>query len=117
MTDEPEIAPPGWLSTTIQTYLRVYHRHEVRVDAPVPDRPVLFVCNHGFGGVIDLNVGAFVAALAATVAALIFGSLVPTRVFSPVLRRAAELVEYAAIAAVIPLACWVCGLYAAMRGL
>lgn len=62
MTDEPEIAPPGWLSTTIQTYLRVYHRHEVRVDAPVPDRPVLFVCNHGFGGVIDLNVGAFVAA-------------------------------------------------------
>ena len=62
MTDEPEIAPPGWLSATIQTYLRVYHRHEVRIDAPVPDRPVLFVCNHGFGGVIDLNVGAFVAA-------------------------------------------------------
>ena len=63
------------------------------------------------------QIGAFVAALAVTVAALIFGSLVPTRVFSPVLRRAAELVEYAAIAAVIPLACWVCGLYAAMRGL
>ncbi|WP_348731744.1 lysophospholipid acyltransferase family protein [uncultured Mycolicibacterium sp.] len=62
MTDEPAIAPPGWLSATIQTYLRVYHRHEVRIDAPVPDRPVLFVCNHGFGGVIDLNVGAFVAA-------------------------------------------------------
>ena len=62
MTEEPAIAPPGWLSATIQTYLRVYHRHEIRIDAPVPDRPVLFVCNHGFGGVIDLNVAAFVAA-------------------------------------------------------
>lgn len=62
MTEVPEVAPPGWMSATIQTYLRVYHRHEVRIDAPVPERPVLFVCNHGFGGVIDLNVGAFVAA-------------------------------------------------------
>ena len=62
VTDEPAIPPPGWVSAAIQTYLRVYHRHEVRIDAAVPDRPVLFVCNHGFGGVIDLNVGAFVAA-------------------------------------------------------
>ncbi|UMB69563.1 1-acyl-sn-glycerol-3-phosphate acyltransferase [Mycobacterium paraterrae] len=65
MTEEPAIPQPGWLSAAIQTYLRVYHRHEVRIDAPVPDRPVLFVCNHGFGGVIDLNVAAFVAARAA----------------------------------------------------
>jgi 1-acyl-sn-glycerol-3-phosphate acyltransferase len=50
------------LSAAIQTYLRMYHRHEIRIDAPVPDRPVLFVCNHGFGGVIDLNVAAFIAA-------------------------------------------------------
>lgn len=62
MTEQPDIAPPGWVSAAIQTYLRVYHRHEVRIDALVPDRPVLFVCNHGFGGVVDLNVGAFVAA-------------------------------------------------------
>ncbi len=62
MTEQPDIAPPGWLSGAIQTYLRTYHRHEIHIDAPVPDRPVLFVCNHGFGGVIDLNVAAFVAA-------------------------------------------------------
>ena len=62
MTDEPAIPPPGRLTAAIQTYLRVYHRHEVRIDSAVPDRPVLFVCNHGFGGVIDLNVAAFVAA-------------------------------------------------------
>ena len=56
MTEQPDIAPPGWVSAALQTYLRVYHRHEVRIDSAVPDRPVLFVCNHGFGGVIDLNV-------------------------------------------------------------
>ena len=62
MTEAPELEPPGWLSRAIQTYLRTYHRHEIYVDAPVPDKPVLFICNHGFGGVIDLNVAAFVAA-------------------------------------------------------
>lgn len=59
----------------------------------------------------------FVAALTVAVVALVFGSFVPGREYSPVLRRAAELVEYAAIAAVIPMACWVCGLYSAMRAL
>lgn len=62
MTDVPEVAPPSWLSAAIQRYLRRYHRHEVHLDAPVPDERVLFVCNHGFGGVLDLNVAAFVAA-------------------------------------------------------
>ncbi|MCV7056629.1 1-acyl-sn-glycerol-3-phosphate acyltransferase [Mycolicibacterium gilvum] len=62
MSEPPDIAPPGWLAAAIQTYLRVYHRHEIQIDAPVPDQPALFVCNHGFGGVIDLNVAAFVAA-------------------------------------------------------
>lgn len=39
-------------------WLRRYHRHESIIDAEVPDTPVLFVANHGFGGVIDLNVAA-----------------------------------------------------------
>lgn len=59
----------------------------------------------------------FVVAVSVTVVALVFGSFVPTREYSPVLRRAAELVEYAAIAGIVPVACWVCGLYSAMRGL
>jgi type VII secretion integral membrane protein EccD len=36
---------------------------------------------------------------------------------SPPLRRAVEVLEYATLAAVVPLACWVCGLYDAVRGL
>jgi Flp pilus assembly pilin Flp len=40
----------------------------------------------------------------------------PRRSFTPVQRRAAEVVEYAVIATIVPLACWVTGLYAAVRG-
>ncbi|EME21311.1 type VII secretion integral membrane protein EccD [Rhodococcus triatomae] len=50
-------------------------------------------------------------------AALAFGFVAPRREFSPVQRRAVELIDYAAIAAVLPLTCWVAGLFAAMRGL
>ena len=32
-------------------YLRRYHRHEIHIDAEIPE-PALFVCNHGFGGVL-----------------------------------------------------------------
>jgi type VII secretion integral membrane protein EccD len=35
----------------------------------------------------------------------------------PVIRRGADIVEYLAIAAVIPIACWVGGLYGVVRGL
>ncbi|MFE3188415.1 1-acyl-sn-glycerol-3-phosphate acyltransferase [Nocardia sp. NPDC059240] len=45
--------------------LRVYNRHEITVD-PLPDQPVLFVANHGFGGVFDLNVLALFAAVERT---------------------------------------------------
>jgi type VII secretion integral membrane protein EccD len=37
--------------------------------------------------------------------------------FSPVARRAVEVLEYLALAAVMPLACWVVGLYGLVRGL
>jgi 1-acyl-sn-glycerol-3-phosphate acyltransferase len=46
---------PASLRRGLATYLRHYHRHEVHLDSPIPDEPVLFVCNHGFGGVVDLN--------------------------------------------------------------
>lgn len=59
----------------------------------------------------------FASCILIVLGALFFGSFVPIREYSPVLRRGAELVEYAAIAVVLPLACWVCGLYSAMRAL
>ncbi|RVW05779.1 type VII secretion integral membrane protein EccD [Rhodococcus xishaensis] len=61
--------------------------------------------------------GLFAVAALAVGAALALGILAPERTFSPVQRRASELVDYAAIAAVVPLVCWVSGIFAAVRGL
>ncbi len=43
--------------------VRYYNRLDVRVEAPIPDRPCLMVANHGFGGIIDLNVFAVLGTL------------------------------------------------------
>jgi type VII secretion integral membrane protein EccD len=51
------------------------------------------------------------------VGALIFGVVAPRRTFTPVQRRISELAEYTVIATIVPLACWVAGLYSAVRGL
>lgn len=54
---------PGAFLTAIEEYLRRYHRHELVVDAPAPESPTLFVANHGFGGVVDLNAVALRVAM------------------------------------------------------
>ncbi|WP_420910831.1 type VII secretion integral membrane protein EccD [Rhodococcus sp. OK519] len=59
----------------------------------------------------------FAATSLLVVSASVLGIVVPHRTFSPVQRRAAEFVDYAAIASVIPLVCWVSGLFTAVRGL
>lgn len=59
----PAGAPPAALRRVIGAYLRRYHRHEIQVDAQLPDRPALIVANHGFGGVVDLNVLALATVL------------------------------------------------------
>jgi len=43
-------------------YLRRYHRHEIDGHLDDPGEQVLFVANHGFGGIFDLNVAALVSA-------------------------------------------------------
>lgn len=57
------------------------------------------------------------AALALFAGTIVFGAVTPRRQFTPVQRRIAELTEYTLIATVVPLACWVAGLYSAARGL
>src|SRR5659263_643835 len=43
-------------------FVRRYHRLEVLPHIePFPDEPVLIVANHGFGGIVDLNVFALLA--------------------------------------------------------
>ncbi|MEV0945857.1 type VII secretion integral membrane protein EccD [Rhodococcus sp. NPDC049939] len=62
-------------------------------------------------------IALFGAAIAFAVGALVLGILAPRREFSPVMRRVAELIDLALIASIVPLVCWVTGLYSLMRGL
>lgn len=82
----------------------------------------------GAGGTASMTVALAVLVTAspghavwASVAATAAGVSALARLFdvtiSPVARRAAEMVEYAALAAVVPLACWAGDLYALVRGM
>lgn len=50
-------------------------------------------------------------------AALFLGSVTPPMAISPVARRSGELLEYLALAAIVPLTCWICDLYGVARSL
>jgi ESX secretion system protein EccD len=49
--------------------------------------------------------------------ALCLGFITQMTAFSPFGRRSVELLEYLALAVVVPLACWICGIYGAARGM
>ncbi|MFM9033406.1 MAG: lysophospholipid acyltransferase family protein [Mycobacterium sp.] len=51
------------LRRSVIEFVRRYHRLQVDVETGILDGPVLFVANHGFGGIVDLNVMAVGAAL------------------------------------------------------
>lgn len=55
--DRIEAALNGLRHRVIE-FVRRYHRLQIDVEAGALDDPVLFVANHGFGGVVDLNVMA-----------------------------------------------------------
>ncbi|WP_067711764.1 type VII secretion integral membrane protein EccD [Nocardia yamanashiensis] len=59
----------------------------------------------------------FGIAILLLVAALVLGILVPRQQATPPVRRALELLEYAFVAAVVPLVFWVTELYSLVRGL
>lgn len=61
----------------------------------------------------------YVFALAATLfaGAVTFGVVAPRHHFSPVLRRAAELVEYLLVVSIVPLLLWILDLYQVVRSL
>jgi type VII secretion integral membrane protein EccD len=50
-------------------------------------------------------------------AALCLGFITRTMTFSPIGRRSVDLLEYLALAATVPLACWICRAYSAARGM
>jgi type VII secretion integral membrane protein EccD len=57
------------------------------------------------------------ASIGLAAVALRLGFVNLSTALSPIGQRGIELLEYLALAAVLPMACWICGLYAAARGL
>jgi type VII secretion integral membrane protein EccD len=63
--------------------------------------------------------GPWIAAMTATLAAaaIYLSCVAPAISLSPVVRRSVELLECLALIAMVPLTCWICGLYGTVRGL
>ena len=63
--------------------------------------------------------GAWTVMLTATLAAaaIYLGFVAPAISLSPVIGRGVEVLECLALVAMVPMSCWVCGLYSAVRGL
>jgi type VII secretion integral membrane protein EccD len=63
--------------------------------------------------------GPWIAAMTAMLAAaaMYLGFVAPAMSLSPVIRRSVELLECVALVAMVPLTCWICGLYGTVRGL
>jgi type VII secretion integral membrane protein EccD len=63
--------------------------------------------------------GAWIAALTAMLAAgaIYLGFVAPAISLSPVIHRSVEVLEWLALVAMVPLTCWICGLYSVGRGL
>lgn len=63
--------------------------------------------------------GPWIAAMTATLAAaaIYLACVAPAISLSPVVRRSVELLECLALIAMVPLTCWICGLYGTVRGL
>jgi type VII secretion integral membrane protein EccD len=65
----------------------------------------------------EWRVQAALALIVVTMLVVACGLVAPRIEFSPVMRRIAELGEYLAICVIVPLACWIVGVYAFFRGL
>ena len=99
----------------------------LRANSPDNRRAIVFVISgivsvgttFGWAAVHNPQHGPWIAALTAMLAAaaVYLGFIAPARPLSPLMRRSVELLEYLMLAAMVPLTCWVCGLYGAVRGL
>ncbi|MEV6771355.1 type VII secretion integral membrane protein EccD [Nocardia sp. NPDC051030] len=78
---------------------------------------ILLILLGGASFLLDQPLVIFGSALILLLAALVLGIVVPGRQATPPMRRAAELLEYAFVAAVVPLVFWVSDLYSLVRGL
>lgn len=78
---------------------------------------IVLVMLAGMALTMELPLAVFGVAMLILVAALILGIIIPNQSATPPMRRGVELLEYAFVAAVLPLVFWVTSLYSIVRGL
>ncbi|MFI9506389.1 type VII secretion integral membrane protein EccD [Nocardia sp. NPDC052566] len=78
---------------------------------------ILLIMLVGASFAMEQPLAVFGAAMVILIAALIFGIIIPNQSATPPMRRGVELLEYAFVAAVLPLVFWVADLYALVRNL
>ncbi|WP_328390966.1 type VII secretion integral membrane protein EccD [Nocardia sp. NBC_00416] len=96
---------------------RTYAGAEQAVILIVGGAAILLAMLVAMAFVADLPLAAFGVAMVMLIAALILGIIIPNQSATPPMRRAAELIEYGFVAAVLPLVFWVTDLYSLVRGL
>lgn len=96
---------------------RTYAGAEQAVILIVGGAAIVLAMLIGMAFVADLPLAVFGVAMVVLIAALVLGIIVPNQTATPPMRRAAELIEYGFVAAVLPLVFWVADLYSLVRGL
>ncbi|UGT60031.1 type VII secretion integral membrane protein EccD [Nocardia asteroides] len=122
---DPEAETPYWQGIALALVCAVVLAFRSRTYAGAEQAVVLIAGGAGIalamlvGMAIEMEqpLVVFGAAMLLLVAALVLGMVVPNQTATPPMRRAVELLEYAFVAAVLPLVFWVAELYALVRGL
>ncbi|MFR9752235.1 type VII secretion integral membrane protein EccD [Nocardia sp. 004] len=78
---------------------------------------IMLIMLVGAGFAMNQPLLVFGAAMLALITALILGIIIPNQSATPPMRRGVELLEYAFVAAVLPLVFWITELYSLVRGL
>ena len=78
---------------------------------------IMLVCGLGAVGLASYMVASMGESTKRLAGAMALGFVVPTMSPSPLVRRGSELLESSALAAMVPLTCWTCGLYEHVRGM
>ncbi|WP_216917354.1 type VII secretion integral membrane protein EccD [Nocardia noduli] len=122
---DPESGDPYWQGISLALVCaavlmfrsRTYAGAEQAVVLIAGGASIVLLMLVGAGFEMDMPLGVFGVAMIILIASLILGIIIPNQSATPPMRRGVELLEYAFVAAVLPLVFWVASLYSLVRGL
>ncbi|MCM6776132.1 type VII secretion integral membrane protein EccD [Nocardia sp. CDC159] len=122
---DPQASSPYWpgialalvCSVVLMFRSRTYAGAEQAVVLIAGGSAILLLLMIGAAVTVEQPLAVFAAAMVMVVGGLILGIVIPNQQATPPMRRAVELLEYAFVAAVVPLVFWVAELYQLVRSL